>query len=153
DEEPLDCEWQTRGLLFVFATRPAMEHYAATDRLLRESFAMPAKRFGGGAVVALEPALKPGLGGGWLDEGGAHLAPDRLMASWRRVLEARGVKVREGCAVRGFVRAGGVARAVATEQGEVAADRFVLATGAWTPLLQRHLGCRIPIQPGKGYSI
>jgi D-amino-acid dehydrogenase len=30
---------------------------------------------------------------------------------------------------------------------------FVVATGAWTPLLNRQLGCRLPIQPGKGYSI
>jgi D-amino-acid dehydrogenase len=29
----------------------------------------------------------------------------------------------------------------------------VIATGAWTPLLARHLRCRVPIVPGKGYSI
>ena len=29
----------------------------------------------------------------------------------------------------------------------------MVATGAWTPLLNRELGCRVPIQPGKGYSI
>jgi D-amino-acid dehydrogenase len=40
-----------------------------------------------------------------------------------------------------------------TSRGEFAADAFVVATGAWTPLLNRELGCRIPIQPGKGYSI
>jgi D-amino-acid dehydrogenase len=153
DEEAIDCEWQTRGLLFLFASRPAMDHYAETDRLLRESFAMPARRFDGDAVVSLEPALKPGLAGGWLYEGDAHLRPDRLMAEWRRVLEGRGVTVRENCHVKGFVRARGWARAVATEQGDLGADAFVLATGAWTPLLNRHLGCRIPIQPGKGYSI
>jgi D-amino-acid dehydrogenase len=33
------------------------------------------------------------------------------------------------------------------------AEAFVFATGAWTPLLGRELGCQIPIQPGKGYSI
>ena len=30
---------------------------------------------------------------------------------------------------------------------------FVVAAGAWTPLLNEHLGCRVPIQPGKGYSL
>ncbi len=29
----------------------------------------------------------------------------------------------------------------------------MVATGAWTPLLNGPLGCRVPIQPGKGYSI
>ena len=30
---------------------------------------------------------------------------------------------------------------------------FVVAAGAWTPLLNEQLGCRVPIQPGKGYSL
>jgi D-amino-acid dehydrogenase len=55
--------------------------------------------------------------------------------------------------VRGFVRDGRRARAVSTAGGELAADAFVLAAGAWTPLLNDHLGCRLPIQPGKGYSV
>ena len=30
---------------------------------------------------------------------------------------------------------------------------IVIAAGAWTPMLAKQLGCTIPIQPGKGYSI
>jgi D-amino-acid dehydrogenase len=153
DEEPLDCEWQTRGLLFVFQTRAGLEHYAGTDRLLREHFGVAGRRLDGDELTALEPALKPGLAGGWHYERDAHLRPDRLMASWKNMLEAHGVAVREGCAVEGIRRAGARAAAVVTAQGEMAADAFVFATGALTPLLNRHLGCAIPIQPGKGYSI
>jgi len=149
----LECEWQPRGLLFVFQSRSAMEHYAATDELLRTEFGVPARPFHGDAVCELEPALKPGLGGGWLYETDAHLRPDRLMQSWRAMLEARGVIIREQCEVRGFVRAGDGARAATTAIGELAADAFVLAAGALTPFLNDHLGCRIPIQPGKGYSL
>jgi D-amino-acid dehydrogenase len=36
---------------------------------------------------------------------------------------------------------------------ELEADQIVVATGAWTPKLRRLLGCSVPIQPGKGYSI
>jgi D-amino-acid dehydrogenase len=151
--ERLDCEWETRGLLFVFQTRAAFEHYAHTDELLREQFGMGAKRFDGDAVSALEPALVSGLAGGYLYEGDAHLRPDRLMDELRRVLVSLGVEVRENCEVSGFVRQNGKATAVRTPAGEVAADRFVVATGAWTPQLNAELGGRIPIQPGKGYSI
>jgi D-amino-acid dehydrogenase len=42
---------------------------------------------------------------------------------------------------------------VATSQGELSAEAFVLAAGAWTPLVGKQLGCRLPIQPGKGYSL
>jgi len=152
-EESFGCEWEARGMLVVFLHREAMEHHAETDRLLRESFDMGAERYDGDRVVELEPALKPGLAGGWLYKSDAHLRPDKLMSSWRRVLEGRGVTVRECCEMTGIASENGQARAVVTRQGEIAGDAFVVATGAWTPLLGEHLGCRVPIQPGKGYSI
>jgi D-amino-acid dehydrogenase len=151
--ERIDCEWATRGLLFVFQSRKAFDHYAHTDDLLRARFGMGARRFDGDAVSALEPALVSGLAGGYLYEGDAHLRPDRLMGELRRVLGSLGVEVREDCEVTGLVRQNGTATAVRTSNGEIAADRFVVAAGAWTPLLNRELGCRVPIQPGKGYSI
>jgi D-amino-acid dehydrogenase len=130
-----------------------MDHYAETDRLLRESFGVAARRYDGDSLAQLEPALKPGLAGGWHYAGDAHLRPDRLLAEWRRVLEARGVLLREHCAVLGFEQSLGRATAVHTTGGVQAAESFVVAAGALTPELQPHLGCRIPIQPGKGYSI
>ncbi len=55
--------------------------------------------------------------------------------------------------MQGFQNTGKQARAIVTSGGELEADAFVVAAGALTPLLAKHLGCRIPIQPGKGYSI
>src|SRR5205807_6592041 len=31
EQAALDCEWETRGLLFVFRSQPAMDHYGETD--------------------------------------------------------------------------------------------------------------------------
>src|SRR4051794_32889710 len=64
-EDGIEAEWQTRGLLFVFQTQAAMEHYAATNRLLHEQFDLSARRIDGRELTDLEPALKPGLAGGW----------------------------------------------------------------------------------------
>lgn len=153
EKEPLHAEWETRGLLFVFRSPEPMEHYAQTDRLLRESFGLPATRYSGDALLELEPALQPGLAGAWHYDGEAHLRPDKLMSSWRSLLEMKGVIIREHCAFQGFDRQARRARAVVTSQGTLNAEAFLIATGAWTPFLQRHLGCRVPIQPGKGYSI
>ncbi|HUY32725.1 MAG TPA: FAD-dependent oxidoreductase [Pirellulales bacterium] len=151
--ESLDAEWETRGVLFVFLTRAAMEEYAHTDLLLRGAFGRGGVRYDGAALTGLEPALKPGLAGGWHYEGDAHLRPDKLMTSWRSVLTRRGVTVHEQCQFRGFLRRSGRAEAADTSQGSLVADAFVVATGAWTPRLKLDLGCRIPIQPGKGYSM
>jgi D-amino-acid dehydrogenase len=151
--ERIECEWETKGLLFVFRTPKHFRHYAHTDELLRNKFAYPAKRFDSAELAALEPALKPGLAGGYLYESDAHLRPDRLMSELKRVLMRLGVEIRENCAVTGFVKANGPTSAVRTPAGEIPADEFVVATGAWTPQLNTELGCRVPILPGKGYSI
>src|SRR5262249_28039864 len=42
-EEAIDCEWQTRGLLFVLRSRAGMEHFAETNKLLSEAFNLSAK--------------------------------------------------------------------------------------------------------------
>jgi D-amino-acid dehydrogenase len=151
--ERLDCEWETRGLLFVFQTGRAFDHFEDMVKQVREEFGVDATPYAGETVTALEPALKPGLAGGWHYASDAHLRPDKLLTAWRQALEKRGVRVQEDCKVTGWVREQGRARAVQTSRGEQPAEAFVVATGAWTPFLSRELGCTIPIQPGKGYSI
>ena len=152
-DEHLDCEWETKGLLFVFRSKEVFDHYGAVDALLSKHFHMPARRLDADALMAAEPALKPGNAGGYLYESDAHLRPDRLMSELRRVLVGLGVELCEHCEATGFVREGGLAKAVRTRAGDVDADAVVVATGAWTPRLNRELGCRVPIQPGKGYSV
>ncbi|AMV36910.1 NAD(P)/FAD-dependent oxidoreductase [Planctomyces sp. SH-PL62] len=152
-DERLDCGWRERGLLFVYKDRRKFEAYAATDARLAGEFHRPAVRYDGEAVLDLEPALRPGLAGGWHYPDDAHLRPDALMKAWRANVEASGGVFREYCAFEGFVRRSGEASAVRTNQGEIAADAFVLAAGAWSPALGDGLGCNIPIQPGKGYSL
>lgn len=152
--ERLECEWQRKGLLFVYRSRRPMEAYAETNALLEETFQTPAVRCDGEALKGLEPALKSGLAGGWYYERDAHLRPESLMRSWRARLESRGVTVREQCEFLGFVPGrAGEAAGVRTSQGELACGAAVVAAGAFTPGLREQLGCRIPIQPGKGYSV
>lgn len=153
ERERLECEWQRRGLFFVYKSPAAFDAYAETNRLLAESFECPAERIEGARVEALEPALRDGMAGGWYYHDDAHLRPDKLLRSWRRLLENDGVTIREQCALEGFAGRSQHAAAVKTSQGEIPAEVFVAATGALTPLLNEHLGCKIPIQPGKGYSI
>ena len=94
------------------------------------------ERFDREAVRTLEPALKPdAASGGWLYKSDAQLRPDRLMSEWRKVLEKQGVTIHENCELQGFSTQPSGAKAVLTNQGEIPATSFVLATGAWTPLL------------------
>ncbi|MGF1581881.1 MAG: NAD(P)/FAD-dependent oxidoreductase [Gemmataceae bacterium] len=153
EKEEMDCEWETNGLLFVFQTAAGLEHYAKTNQLLTDSFDMPAVQYDGKELEAFEPALKEGLAGAFHYELDAQLRPDRLLASWREVLRKRGVELVEECELQSIEQAGGQATVLKTSKGEMTAKNYVVATGALTPLLNAELGCKIPIQPGKGYSI
>jgi D-amino-acid dehydrogenase len=71
-------------------------------------------------------------------------------------LEQRGVVVHEHRPFQQFIFRGDRpigAHTGSTGREPIWADQFVIASGAWAPLLHRELGLRLPIQPGKGYSM
>ncbi|MBL8891854.1 MAG: FAD-dependent oxidoreductase [Planctomycetaceae bacterium] len=152
-EQKLQVQWERRGLLFVYQNHHHFEAYHEVDKLVTSEFGVPAIAYEGEQVRELEPALKPGLAGGWHYPGDCHLRPDLLMRQLRALLERSGVSIIEHAEVSDMRREGSRAVAVCTSVGEFAADQFAFATGAWTPLLSKALGVRVPIEPGKGYSI
>jgi D-amino-acid dehydrogenase len=150
--EPLDCDFDRQGVLMAFIDPATMEAYAKTNRLL-EPYGRAATFFDRKRVKKLEPALGDRVCGGWHHPVDSHLRPERLMASWTRLIRRYDVIIDEGCRLDGILIKGGTATAVLTNRGRYTADQIVLATGVWTPAIGRRLGVRIPVQPGKGYSI
>ena len=151
-----DVEWDDRGLLFVFRTAAAFEHYAETDSLLRSRFDRGADRFAANELAELEPGLKrESISGGYLYRGDAQLRPDRLMAALKAILLKLGVAIREGEPVLGLQATNDRSQClgVRSERGTIAADAIVFATGAWSARWAGELGMSIPVVPGKGYSI
>ncbi len=151
-EEGICCDWQQRGAIHLFRSPEAFARHASVDAETR--------RVGPGCIAldrnamrSTEPAVGTGVVGAWMDENAAHLRPDVLMAELRRVLTRRGVSILENTGWRSFRIENGRAVAANTSRGEIRADAFAVATGAWTPLHGAALGRRIPIQPGKGYSV
>jgi D-amino-acid dehydrogenase len=153
EEGILECEWQERGILFLYQSEKLLDKFNQTARLLKDEFQLRSERVEGDQLQAMEPTLKPGLAGGWYFPDDVHVRPDRLMSSWRVQLEKQGVHVRENCEFGQLVRERDRVVAVVAGGEEFDVDELVIATGALTPLLARQLGCRLPIQPGKGYSI
>jgi len=74
----------------------------------------------------------------------ARAEPAAAVPAMARTLEARGVDLREGCAVRAIERAGGRVTAVATERGRVRCNAVVVAAGVWSRLLLEHAGLALP---------
>lgn len=152
-DEAFDANWQTKGILFAFQTKKAHDHYAEINDLLSKEFQVSAKRYDGDEVQQLEPALKPGLAGGWHYENDAHLRPDKLMQAWKQWLVQQQVTILENRKLTGLLIEGTTVRGIKTDQGDLEGTHVVIATGAWTPQLNAMLQCNVPIQPGKGYSL
>lgn len=149
----LDSGWQQEGMLFVFRTEQALGKFADTDALLTREFGVNARFIDGTDLVTFEPALRDGLAGAYFYDIDSHLQPDRLNASWAGLSRARGVEFIEHCQVSSIDKAAGRIAGLNTSHGRMTADRYVFATGAWSGQWSEALGCRIPVEPGKGYSV
>jgi D-amino-acid dehydrogenase len=151
--ERIDCEFAEEGELYVYRGAKLREaderhHAAVLDRL-----GIEVQRLRGDEVEAMEPALKPGVAGGLFHPGDARLRPDRYVAELARRVRERGGAIVAGAKIDRLDTDGRSLTHVRTTRGVFRAARVVMALGAWSPLLGRQLGLRLPMQPGKGYSI
>jgi glycine oxidase len=100
----------------------------------------------------------PVLGGGFdkalYMPGVANVRNPRLLKALRCALAQRAnVTVHEGSEVTGFIQQQGRVCGVRTGQGELRAERVVLASGAWSGELLTTLGLSLPVVPVKGQMI
>jgi len=144
---PMDCEWVDQGTLFVFKNSEGFHAYEQTNATLAEH-GLGAKPLTGQALLDLEPALLDSVYGAWHYQMDAHLKPDKLMSEWHRVVREMGVEVKEDFPVASIDGA-----TIRGSQGELTGKKLIIATGAWSSKIGKMIGCRIPVQPGKGYSI
>jgi D-amino-acid dehydrogenase len=150
--EGIDCEYRERGHLTVFRDPAALQAFEWWPRALR-SVGIAVDALDGAALRQREPCLRDEVIGGYDTPIDAEFKPDRYVAGLARAAEAAGVRIECGVTVEAFEREGGRLSAVRTRAGARHARDVLIALGAWSPLWQRQLGIRLPIQPGKGYSI
>jgi D-amino-acid dehydrogenase len=148
----LAAEYEKRGVLLVYRSEAAMQGYAAVNDLLRPHD-VAAEALVGKALLDVEPALREDVYGAWYHRTDSHVRPDKLLASWKQALVRSGVVIEEECRLERFRCAAGCVEAAVTNRGEFTARDFVLAAGAWSAPVAAQLGLKLPMQPGKGYSI
>lgn len=151
-KEALDCEWEVKGALHIFKSQKELQNYGSDDGLKRK-FGVSATHLDRKSLLKQEPAVGDNVAGAWFSRYTAQLRPDSLMKELKRVLIKKGVEIIEQTEVSGFQIEKNKAVAAITRHLHYSADQFVWATGAWAPMLNDDLGCKLPIQPGKGYSI
>jgi D-amino-acid dehydrogenase len=148
-------EMRCEGLLYAGLSQAAVTHAFEEVRLLERFGYQRPELLDGAGLRQLEPGLSRNVAGGFLVREERHVRPETLTAGLASWLAERDVDVRIGKAhaVIGAQRRGRGVRALVTRAGTVEADQFVLAAGAWSGPLARQLGCRLPVEAGKGYSV
>jgi glycine oxidase len=143
----VDSQWTPSGLLVTDIDDPeAVTRWAAR-------FAANLELVGASRVRELEPRL--GLetsAAAWLPEV-AQVRNPRFAEALRETLENSGAEIRSDCAALGWVRQDSRITAVRTRDGELSADCFVVASGAWTGELLEPTGLSLPIEPVRGQMI
>ena len=147
DSTGIDPQWTRSGLLIadiedVSAVKQWAERFA--DELIWPT-AEEARE--------LEPLLgiAPELSA-WLP-GVAQVRNPRLVQSLQAFVEQQGVEIRAQCPVQGWKVSGRRVASVITPQGDLSADHYVVAGGAWSRELLEATGIKLPIQPVRGQMI
>lgn len=149
-------DFEQQGLTMLAATERGLEEEAKVAAMA-ERLGLPARVLDRQQVQAMEPGIQLDVVGGVHFPEDAHLDPSAFMRVLTQQLLDDGVDLRLGTAVTGFTDGGGRLSAVEVRDpsgsASIKADHVVLAAGSWSGALAGALGLRLPLQPGKGYSL
>jgi D-amino-acid dehydrogenase len=141
-----------KGLLMLCKTSRALKeesHGAARAREL----GIPAEVLTPEQTARLDPDIRMEIAGSVYYPKDCHLSPNRFMSGLTRILEQGGTTFAWRTEVTGWRIRGERVESVQTNRGGWNADEFVVAGGAWSPLMTRELGLKLPMEAGKGYSL
>ncbi|MEY4918066.1 MAG: hypothetical protein RL616_1979 [Verrucomicrobiota bacterium] len=142
----------TRGLLMLCKTQHGLDEEAKFAAQANQ-LGVPAEVLDAKRVAKLDPDVTMEVAGAVYFPKDAHFTPPRYLAALQTEAEKLGVVFKWNTEVTGLKIAGQKISTVQTFHGEFAADEIILCGGAWSPLLAKELGLKIPIQAGKGYSL
>lgn len=151
-EKGIESHLVKRGLLMLCSTQHALEEEGEIAAKAR-ALGIPASFLSPEETATLDPNVTYSIAGSVYYPKDCHLDPMRLMASLRSRIESLGGKILYGQHVTGWKKSNGHLSAVCTIDHEMDADEFVLCGGIWSDSLVRELRIKLPMQPGKGYSL
>lgn len=152
----IDLEIQKRGLTLLFRSEKGQktcEH----EFEIANKLGMEAELLNSEKLQARESKIEFAAKGGLHFPGDMHLSPELLVKNLSAYLKQIGVQFVTNLNVDSFIlnRSGSKTQLakVVTNQGTLEAKNFVLAGGAWSAKILKHLKVKMLLQAGKGYSI
>nr|WP_249792399.1 D-amino acid dehydrogenase [Bradyrhizobium sp. BRP22] len=146
---------RSRGTLQLFRYASQLDH-TADDIAVLKQYGVPFEVLDREGCIAVEPALagvKDKIAGGLRlpqdETGDCHMFTQALALE----AEKLGVRFEFNVAIDGLIADASRITGVATSNGVLQADTYVVALGSWSPRLVKPLGISLPVYPVKGYSI
>ena len=146
-------ELRTEGLVNLCKTPEGLDHEAHGLARLANELGVEAQVLDARQTSALEPATRLDVAGSVYFPHDAHLTPRKFMPVITSLLKRQGVSVRSNTSILSWRSDRNRLTCAVTTGGEIRADEYVLTGGSWSPAMISGLGLRMPMQPGKGYSL
>ena len=148
----MDFEMHDQGLLMAFTEKENLDHHLDNLDLVRQFDLAPLVLLGDDVRVH-EPKLTDAVYGGIYFPLERHLDPGALVRALHKRIGELGVRIEENTPIERVEKRGDRVVAVHGGSRRFAADRVVLAAGAWTGPVSKLFGTPLPVRPGKGYSV
>lgn len=149
----VEFEMHETGLIRVALSQHDIDYFEAAGKQFEGLGYFPARTLNQAEIRDLEPSLSTNVVGGVWFQHERHVRPDTLTDGLLKWLKNEGVEFRT---FEPFVSRGGTGRTVntiRTDKGDISADAFLIAAGAWSGEIARAFGVNIPMRGGIGYSI
>ncbi len=150
--ERLSFDYGHRGLLNVYKSDEGFNKGKREAELLAKHGFKP-RIMDGKQARDLEPTLRECVIGAIYYDEDAHGDCYQFVLQLSEASTKLGVQIRTNTDATWLAMNRNGRIGVATERGNFTGKDVVIAAGSWTPQLARSLGVRIPLQPGKGYSV
>ncbi|MCY7310321.1 MAG: FAD-binding oxidoreductase [Chitinophagaceae bacterium] len=148
-----DFAYQQKGLLEIFQTEAGGEHAKHTVEKAHELGLTDTQLLSKEELQALEPQTRINGLGAILFNCDAHCYPNKLMQNLITYLKKQGVKLISNQEVIQFEKAGGSIKKIITASAVHEPDEVIIATGSWSRQTAKLMAVKIPLMPGRGYSV
>jgi D-amino-acid dehydrogenase len=148
-----DFAYEHKGLLEIFQTDEGADHAHHTCEKAHQLGLTDTILLIKEELDKLEPQTSINAKGALLFKCDAHCYPNKLMQQLIAYLKQQGVNFISNTPVTGFDKTNGKIAKVITPGGSFDANEVVIATGSWGRQTAKLLGLKIPLMPGRGYSV
>ncbi|MGH1479179.1 MAG: D-amino acid dehydrogenase [Geminicoccales bacterium] len=151
----IDCDGERKGLLYLHRNADTFERARQNMQILMDA-GQDLEVIDADRAVEIDPALAPTkerIAGGFFgrtdESGDAH----KFVRQLAEHCTERGARFRFNTTITGIETTADRIGEVQTDKGAIKADLYIMALGAFSPIIAKHLKETVSVYPVKGYSL